>query len=156
MEADGLSRFTDAQDGGVHDDAVDELRAGAKHDHWIWFVFPQLRGLGTSELAERFGLDGLEEAADYLDHELLRARLLEASTVVREQLDSGSVRLSRLMGSELDAMKLVSSMTLFEHVARQGTGDDAAELADTALSILKVAADQGIPRCAFTVRAWGG
>ena len=79
----GLDRFKQAQGGGEYEDALAEIRAGAKHGHWIWYVFPQLRGLGRSELAERFGLDGEIEAEDYLADPLLRARLLEVSEADR-------------------------------------------------------------------------
>jgi uncharacterized protein (DUF1810 family) len=70
----GLKRFVDAQE-PVYGDVVAELSAGRKRSHWMWFVFPQLRGLGGSAMAVRFGIASLEEAGAYLDHELLGPRL---------------------------------------------------------------------------------
>ncbi len=150
---DDLSRFKRVQGGGVHDGALDELREGAKRSHWIWFVFPQLEGLGGSDLARRFALEGVDEAQDYLDDELLRARLAEACGVVQEQVVDPGARLLTLMGSQTDALKLVSSLTLFAHAAGEGRHPGDASLAGIAESVLDAAAAQGYPRCAFTLRA---
>jgi uncharacterized protein (DUF1810 family) len=151
-----LDRFRRAQAGVPgFDDALRELRAGAKTSHWIWYVFPQLRGLGRSPMAVRFGLDGLEEAAAYLGDDVLADRLATATAAVRANLTSPvAVPLDRLMGSDIDALKLVSCMTLFSHVARtehaQRPRPELATLADDAAAILAVAAKQGYSRCAFT------
>ncbi len=103
-------RFLDAQDeGGTFDRAVTELAAGAKRSHWMWFVFPQLRGLGSSPTADHFGLDGVDEAATYLAHPVLGARLRQATDAV---LGNGRDDAVALLGA-VDAMKLRSSMTLF-------------------------------------------
>src|SRR5205085_4519756 len=102
-----LERFTRAQDGaGGITQAIAELDAGAKRSHWIWYIFPQLAGLGSSPMAEMYGLRGADEAAAYLRHPVLRERLLSAMNAVRRQ----SVPLRTLMGSHIDALKLVSSM----------------------------------------------
>ena len=153
-----LSRFHAAQNtsGSGFELALSELRAGRKRTHWIWYVFPQLRGLGHSPAAELYGLNGIGEAEEYLRDAELRARLLLATTAVREQLESGA-RLDELMGARIDALKLVSSMTLFAAVARRLVpADDSGEserLADTAEAVLSAAARAGYPPCAFTREA---
>jgi uncharacterized protein (DUF1810 family) len=139
-----LDRFVHAQDaGGTYARALAELNAGAKRSHWIWFVFPQLAGLGSSPMAEMYGLQGADEAAAYLRHPVLRGRLLSAMNAVRDQ----SVPLGRLMGSQIDALKLVSSMTLFGAIAKR-VGDD--EVAAAAEDIMKRAEADGFSPCAFT------
>ena len=147
MNAD-LDRFLQAQDSGAYSQAIAELRAGAKRSHWIWFVFPQLAGLGSSPMAEAYGLHGPEEATAYLKHAVLRERLLAAMNAVAKH--SGSLRL--LMGSQIDALKLVSSMTLFREIARRAND---SEVEAVAAEILEAAAAQGHPACAFTIRALG-
>ena len=76
-----LSRFSIAQD-GIYPQALAELRAGAKQSHWMWFVFPQLAGLGRSDMARRYALSGLAEARDYLADPVLGARLREATAAM--------------------------------------------------------------------------
>lgn len=106
-----LSRFVDAQ-ATAYSTALAELRAGHKRTHWIWFVFPQLKGLGRSTTADHYGLSGLEEARAYLAHPLLGERLREATTAMLvHESQSASVVLG-----ELDAMKFRSCMTLFSRV----------------------------------------
>ena len=78
-----LQRFVDAQ-ARVYDNVLDELRAGRKRSHWMWFVFPQLRGLGSSPTAQHYGIASLEEARAYLDHPLLGPRLRECVALVNE------------------------------------------------------------------------
>ncbi len=149
-----LDRFKQAHESDFAT-ALAELRAGRKQTHWIWYVFPQLRGLGLSPLAERYGLDGVGEAEAYLRDPVLLARLRQAAEGVRHHLHERQARLDTLMGSRTDAMKVVSSMTLFEHVARAlddtQPSRDLADLADTAAAILAAAASQGYPRCQFTL-----
>jgi uncharacterized protein (DUF1810 family) len=107
-------RFLDAQDeGGTFDRAVAELAAGAKRSHWMWFVFPQLRGLGTSSTADFFGLDTVDQAVAYLDHPVLGARLREATDTVLEGAQDDA---TALLGP-VEALKLRSSMTLFAFAA---------------------------------------
>jgi uncharacterized protein (DUF1810 family) len=103
-----LDRFVDAQ-APVYRKVVDELRAGRKRGHWMWFVFPQLRGLGGSPTAVHYGIASLEEARAYLRHELLGPRLRECARLVNE-VQGRSV--SEIFGSP-DDLKLRSSMTLF-------------------------------------------
>lgn len=105
-----LQRFVDAQnEGATYDRALTELRAGSKRSHWMWFVFPQLAGLGRSETARRYALPGLAEARDYLNHPVLGPRLLTCARALLEQEHSDPVD---ILGA-VDAQKLRSSMTLF-------------------------------------------
>ena len=104
-----LERFVRAQD-GVYEQALGELRAGAKRGHWMWFVFPQVTGLGRSPMAQRYAISGLPEAQAYLDHPVLGPRLVDCAQAL---LDLGTSDAVRVLGP-VDAMKLRSSMTLFE------------------------------------------
>ena len=106
----GLRRFVDAQDsGGTYEQALAELRAGSKRSHWMWFVFPQVAGLGRSPTAQHFAVSGLVEARAYLAHPVLGPRLLEAAHALTA-LPGGDP--ARVLGP-VDAVKLRSSMTLF-------------------------------------------
>ncbi|KRF34664.1 DUF1810 domain-containing protein [Nocardioides sp. Soil805] len=105
-----LVRFVSAQDeGGTYDDALRELRGGHKRSHWMWFVFPQVQGLGRSETARFYAVAGLDEARAYLAHPVLGARLRECCRTI---LDLEETSAEAVFGST-DAMKLRSSMTLF-------------------------------------------
>ena len=106
----GLQRFVDAQDShGIYDQALRELHAGRKHSHWMWFVFPQVAGLGSSPMAQHYAISGLAEARAYLAHPVLGRRLVECA---RTLTDLGIVDPEQIFG-ETDARKLQSSMTLF-------------------------------------------
>lgn len=112
-----LRRFLQAQNDGapsVYDSAIAELVSGGKTGHWIWFVLPQLADLGHSETAQRYGIADLAEARAYLADPLLRQRLEVVIRVINDQLSQPGQSLERLMGSELDASKTISSLTLFE------------------------------------------
>ena len=105
-----LDRFVVAQDEhATYDRALSELRAGRKTSHWMWFVFPQVSGLGQSPTAKHFELADLDEARAYLDHEVLGPRLLECC---RALLALEGATAEQVLGV-VDAMKLRSSMTLF-------------------------------------------
>lgn len=104
--------------------ALQELRAGLKQSHWMWFVFPQLRGLGVSPMAHRFGITGLEEARAYLAHPVLAPRLELTTAAV---LDVVGRSLGEIFGSP-DDMKFRSSMTLFEQAAGEGNPQFRAAL----------------------------
>ena len=108
-----LERFLDAQS-AIYSTALGELRAGRKRSHWMWFVFPQLRGLGVSETSARFGIEGEPEARAYLAHPLLGPRLLECAQALIDL--AGNPDAEEIFG-ELDALKLRSSMTLFASIA---------------------------------------
>ena len=109
-----LERFVTAQDdGGTYDAALRELRAGRKTSHWMWFVFPQLAGLGRSPTAQRYALADLAEARAYLDHPVLGPRLRAATAAVADLADADP---EQVLGP-VDALKLRSSMTLFSLAA---------------------------------------
>jgi uncharacterized protein (DUF1810 family) len=109
-----LDRFLAAQDaGGTYDQALRELRRGRKTSHWMWFVFPQVAGLGRSGTAQHYAVQGLEEAEAYLAHPVLGERLRECC---RALLDLEGVSAEQVLGS-VDAMKLRSSITLFHRAA---------------------------------------
>jgi uncharacterized protein (DUF1810 family) len=108
-----LERFVQAQDGGTYDAALAELRAGAKRSHWMWFVFPQVAGLGRSATAQHYAIAGLAEARAYLAHPVLGPRLAECARVLTGLGTSDPVR---VLGP-VDALKLRSSMTLFAAAA---------------------------------------
>jgi len=111
-----LNRFLIAQDrGDTYAAAVAELRAGRKVSHWMWFVFPQIAGLGRSPMAQEFAISSLAEARAYLAHPVLGARLVESARILRD-LDGRSAQ--EILGG-IDAMKLRSSMTLFARGARR-------------------------------------
>ncbi len=112
-----LRRFVDAQD-RVYDTVLAELRNGAKRSHWIWFVFPQLRGLGRSPTAQHFGISSLDEARAYLAHPVLGPRLRECTRLVAA-IDGRSA--DEIFGWP-DNLKVRSSMTLFARAT-----DDNAE-----------------------------
>lgn len=104
-----LQRFLDAQDHGVWERALAELRQGRKRSHWMWFILPQLRGLGASANAHHFGLAGLAEAQAYLAHPVLGDRLLAACEALQDWTHVGA---EAVLGP-VDAMKLRSCLTLF-------------------------------------------
>lgn len=106
-----LSRFVEAQR-LTCDEALAELRAGRKRTHWMWFVFPQIAGLGTSATSIFYALESADEARAYLAHPLLGPRLRECTLAILSHPD----RTAEEIFGAVDAMKLRSSMTLFEHV----------------------------------------
>ena len=142
-----LERFVIAQDAGeTYASAVAELRAGRKIGHWMWFVFPQIAGLGMSSMSRRFAISSLEEARLYLAHPILGPRLEECAHILTEL----SPRTAQDIFGSIDAMKLRSSMTLFARAAPEsplfgevlnryfdGLADEAT---DTRLATLAIAA----------------
>jgi uncharacterized protein (DUF1810 family) len=109
-----LQRFVDAQDaGGVYARAISELRAGRKLSHWMWFVFPQVAGLGRSPTAQRFAISGLSEARAFGAHPVLGPRLKECARTLTNLPGTDAVT---VLGP-VDAQKLCSSMTLFARAA---------------------------------------
>jgi uncharacterized protein (DUF1810 family) len=152
---DPLSRFVDAQDADdTFQTALAELRAGRKRGHWIWFVFPQLAGLGTSHMARTYAIADHDEAVAYLRHPVLCSRLRDVTEAAASHVARG-VHLDDLMGSSIDATKLVSSLTLFTHVAgrlRPAAEDEApAAIVEAGNAILAAAATQGYPPCVHTL-----
>jgi uncharacterized protein (DUF1810 family) len=116
-----LERFVAAQK-AVYPAVVDELRRGRKETHWIWFIFPQLKGLGRSATAQRYGIGSLAEASAYLGHPVLGARLRECARLLLESTEGA---IDRIMPFP-DDLKLQSSMTLFAEAADNNAADDRA------------------------------
>jgi uncharacterized protein (DUF1810 family) len=104
-----LERFVAAQSGGVYERALAELRRGSKTGHWMWFIFPQIAGLGFSAMSQRYAIASLDEARAYLAHPLLGPRLRECARAVA---GAEGKTAEQIFGS-IDAIKLRSSMTLF-------------------------------------------
>lgn len=109
-----LQRFLDAQE-DMYPVALKEIRKGGKQSHWIWYIFPQEKGLGYSYNSQFYGLDGEEEARAYLAHPVLGTRLREITRALLAHRGHRTVR--QLMGSEVDVLKLRSSMQLFDKVS---------------------------------------
>ena len=110
--SDDLGRFVSAQ-AGVYEGALLELRRGRKTGHWIWFIFPQVAGLGSSEMSRYYAIGSLDEARAYLAHPVLGPRLLACAAAV---LAVSGRSAAEILGS-VDAVKLRSSMTLFQRAA---------------------------------------
>ncbi|MCU1659503.1 MAG: hypothetical protein JWO57_4159 [Pseudonocardiales bacterium] len=109
-----LERFVAAQDAaGTYQRALSEIRRGRKSSHWMWFIFPQVAGLGSSATAQRYAIEDLDEARAYLDHPVLGQRLLECAAA----LATANERSATEIFGEIDAQKLRSSMTLFGRAA---------------------------------------
>ena len=111
-----LERFVSAQSGS-YARALDEIRAGRKRSHWIWFVFPQIRGLGLSPTSQHYGISGIDEARAYMSHPILGPRIVECA----EALLALKGRTASAIMPYPDDLKLRSSMTLFERVAGPGS-----------------------------------
>jgi uncharacterized protein (DUF1810 family) len=109
-----LERFVDAQ-AGVYERVCGELRAGRKQSHWMWFVFPQIRGLGSSEMAVRYAISSLEEAKAYLRHDVLGVRLRECAGIL---VGVQGRTVEEIFGYP-DDLKFHSSMTLFAKAAEE-------------------------------------
>ena len=123
-EPDRLTRFVEAQDDGTFEQALEELVEGRKQSQWMWYVFPQIEGLGNSAKARKYAIADADEARAYLAHEELGPRLLEATEAMMEW--AGTMTAQDILG-DVDAMKFRSSMTLFEFAAED---DDAQVFAD--------------------------
>lgn len=111
----GLQRFIKAQEGS-YEDALSEIRNGRKTSHWIWYIFPQIKGLGFSYYSEYYGISSRKEAEDFLADRLLGKRLIEMCECL---LRHKSKDIEQIMG-DIDAMKLKSSMTLFDAIQPGG------------------------------------
>jgi uncharacterized protein (DUF1810 family) len=150
-----LARFHEAQADphAGYATALAEIHRGHKRSHWIWYIFPQLAGLGRSAMAEKYAIRDLAEACDYLRDPLLRARYEEITIAVSDELARG-VALEDLMGSRIDALKLVSSITLFRAAAERLASDDPTfnnSLVDRIDGVLKHAAASGYQPCRHTL-----
>ena len=118
-----LERFVEAQD-SVYDQVCWELQQGLKMTHWMWFIFPQIEGLSSSAMSKRFAISSLEEAAAYLNHPVLGARLKQCTELV---INTSGRTLKQILGPT-DNLKFRSSMTLFAHAYTQN------EVFETALT----------------------
>ena len=116
-----LNRFLEAQC-PVYDQVLRELRSGLKMTHWIWFIFPQIKGLGSSAMSRKYSISSLEEAAAYLDHRILGPRLLECATLV---IDISDRNIKRILGPT-DCENFRSSMTLFSRAPAENQVFEAA------------------------------
>ena len=149
-----LERFHEAQATrwAGYDTALAEIRDGGKRSHWIWYIIPQIEGLGRSSTARAYAIQDLAEACAYLRDPILRARYEEIVAAVSEQLARG-IRVEDLMGGRTDAMKLVSSLTLFRAAAEQLAREDLtyASPAERLAGLLEQTAEQGYPACDFTL-----
>ncbi len=110
-----LQRFVEAQE-PVYETVRSELQNGRKTSHWMWYIFPQAKTLGTSYMAKKFGISSREEAEAYLEHPLLGARLRECAMLVNAVQGSSSVEIF----GNVDSRKFRSSITLFDYVAPEG------------------------------------
>lgn len=149
-----LDRFHAAQASPSvgYDTALAEICRGRKTSHWIWYIFPQIEGLGRSSTARAYAIHDLTEACTYLRDPVLRARYEEIAGAVSEQLARGRA-LEDLMGSSTDALKLVSSLTLFRVTGQSFSGGDPTfdSLMQCCDSILGRTTAQGYPPCAQTL-----
>ena len=149
-----LERFHEVQAGrwAGYDTALAEIRAGGKRSHWIWYIFPQIEGLGRSSTARAYAMQDLGEACAYLRDPILRARYEEIVAAVSEQLIRG-IRVEDLIGGRIDALKLVSSLTLFRAAAEQLKQEDPtfASVAQRLAALLGQTSEQGYPACDFTL-----
>lgn len=116
MNTHSIERFIEPQD-FLYATALAEIKAGKKSSHWMWFIFPQLSGLGRSAMARIYGIEGLDEAWAYLSHPILSARLTEISEAL---LQLNTQNPEEILG-EIDARKLQSSMTLFALISEDGS-----------------------------------
>lgn len=121
MDKYNLQRFLDAQD-AVIDGVLDELRRGEKYGHWMWYIFPQLQGLGSSTMAERYAIGCRNEAEAYLHHPILGQRLAECTRAVTTHVTRP---IERIFGYP-DHLKFHSCMTLFNCVAGAGSVFESA------------------------------
>lgn len=116
MDINSIGRFVQAQE-HTYQAALKELRDGQKRSHWMWYIFPQLRGLGTSSMAHIYGISGIDEAKSYLKHPILSRRLYDLCDILLTHQDKNVLDIF----GDIDAMKLKSSMTLFALASHDGS-----------------------------------
>jgi uncharacterized protein (DUF1810 family) len=155
---DPLDRFRSAQSqpGAGYAAALAEIRAGMKTSHWIWYIFPQIRGLGYSSMTARYAIASATEAEAYLRDPVLGERLSEITRALADHVGSAarSKSLDQVLG-DIDALKVVSSLTLFTEVARRLQGAPppwVTSFRESAERVLEAAAREGRGRCALTLR----
>jgi uncharacterized protein (DUF1810 family) len=155
---DSLDRFRAAQSDAHagYSTALSEIRAGRKTSHWVWYIFPQVRGLGSSGMAERYGITSAAEARAYLRDPVLGKRLAEITRALEGHVcaPANPARLDKVLGG-IDALKVVSCLTLFVEAARglePAPPPWVTSFRDSAERVLEAAAREGRERCAFTLR----
>jgi uncharacterized protein (DUF1810 family) len=154
---DPLDRFRSAQSqpSAGYAAALAEIRAGMKTSHWIWYIFPQIRGLGYSSMTARYAIASAAEAEAYLRDPVLGERLYEITRALADHVVAAarSKSLDQVLG-DIDALKVVSSLTLFTEVARrlQGAPPWVTSFRESAERVLEAAAREGRDRCALTLR----
>lgn len=116
MDINSLDRFLEVQE-RMYEIALKEIKNGEKESHWMWYIFPQLRGLGKSQMAYAYGINGIEEAKAYIEHPVLSARLIEICEALLEHKNGD---IEDILG-DIDAMKLRSSMTLFAFISEKNS-----------------------------------
>ena len=116
MDINSLDRFLEAQK-RMYETALKEIKNGEKESHWMWYIFPQLRGLGKSQMAYVYGINGIEEARQYLAHPTLSTRLLEITEALLEHKDKPAYKIF----GDIDDMKLQSCMTLFSIISENNS-----------------------------------
>lgn len=109
-----LDCFIEAQD-NMYSVALKEIKSGKKKSHWMWYIFPQIKGLGKTEISNYYAIKNLEEGISYLENPILKGRLLEISQAV---LDLNTKNIEEVFGS-IDSLKLKSSMTLFHQIDKE-------------------------------------
>ena len=116
-EMKNLDRFLQAQDSSWagYANALNEMKTGGKKSHWVWYIFPQIKGLGRSSMAQEYAIEDADEAKAFLNHPVLGARLREITNVILSYPSDANPR--EFMMSPIDALKLKSSMTLFDFVS---------------------------------------
>ena len=155
-----LDRFKNAQDeeSEGYQAAMREMQTASKQSHWIWYIFPQLEGLGASSTSRFYALADTDEAIAYLADRVLGPRLVEISETVAVRV-RGGMSLNTLMSSATDAGKLVSCMTLFGGLAGKlnadGNDESLKRLSRAAQEILAAGEREGIPACRFTMARLG-
>lgn len=151
-KSNNLVRFHKAQD-KYYNQAFKEIKTGKKTGHWIWYIFPQIKGLGKSSNSSEYGISDFNEACDYLNDPKLFKRYVTMVKLVESQL---KIPIKKLMGSDTDAQKFASSLTLFQSAATYlslQSNDTSQELKDferCCTKILDAIAKQGYPRCQNT------
>ena len=116
MDGNFLDRFLEAQE-HMYDIALKEIKNGEKESHWMWYIFPQLRGLGKSNMSYVYGINGIDEAKAYLNHPILSKRLIEITEALLEHRNKPAYK---ILG-DIDDMKLQSCMTLFSLISESGS-----------------------------------
>ncbi len=140
MEPINIERFIEAQDRyGSYNTALQEIKNGRKRSHWIWYVFPQMRGLGYSSMSQEYGISSLSEAKAYWNNPILHDRLLEITEALLSHMGDS---IWQIFG-KIDAMKVRSCMTLFDHIAPHNVFREVIDLfynsriCEKTLSLLK-------------------